>query len=600
MATSIFKEYFRGYEILGEIGRGNARVLKARNITSGELVAIKHFAFNTDADTLRRFQRESEIMKSIQHDHIVKIVDVHLDAELPYIVMQLIEGGDLRRLFKDWGTLDVDTAIRLVHHMTDALDAIHAKGVVHRDIKPENIMYRRLHNGQLHFLLTDFGIAKLREQTNTVTGSSMLTYEYASPEQFNHSRTVSAPTDYYSLGVVLFECLTGTVPFEFKDENLLWHINQVIESPVPELVLPSHRFLPPSLLQLLHGLLTKQAANRIADTRKVRELLYQASIENTQSRNPATGSKTKTKTVTRIFNKPVALPAAVSGKKKEVIFTIMGVLLFCSFMMGMWAVFPHSRKALPGDNETATILPVDSVSVPVAHKTASRIKPPDMPNASSDMMHTASATKENPVIAAESTATTASETDHGITLQNGMYYDDFSDDDADSIWETGRDANSEFKFVNGKYIIKGLTDSLTYHATVKFDLDIQKNFSVSASATQWGNEPDEAYGINFCGDTDSDSYFVYYITASGYYSIGSMKNGDWQPIINWTPSENIHHKNDMNTLSIEKRNNSIFFLINDKVENVLPFTGGYGNCFGLRVDGAQTVAFDQLIVKGSH
>jgi serine/threonine-protein kinase len=145
-----------------------------------------------------------------------------------------------------------------------------------------------------------------------------------------------------------------------------------------------------------------------------------------------------------------------------------------------------------------------------------------------------------------------------------------------------------------------LTDSLTYHATVKFDLDIQRNFSISASATQWGNEPDEAYGINFCGNTDSDAYFVYYITSGGYYAIGSMTNGDWHPIINWTRTDNIHKHNEMNTLSIEKRNNSIFFYINDKVENVLPFTGGYGNCFGLRVDGAQTVAFDQLIVKGTR
>jgi serine/threonine protein kinase len=278
MATSIFREYFKGYEILGEIGRGNARVLKARHLVSDNLVAIKHFAFNTDADTLRRFQRESEIMKSIQHDHIVKIVDVHLDAELPYIVMQLIEGGDVRRLMKERGTLEVDTVIQLAQHMTDALDAIHAKGVVHRDIKPENIMYRRMTNGELHFLLTDFGIAKLREQTNTVTGSSMLTYEYASPEQFSHAKTVSTPTDYYSLGIVLYECLTGSVPFAYNDEDLLWHINRVIESPVPDPELPEDRFLPPSLLQLLHGLLTKQAIYRLNDSAQVRQLLQQAAV----------------------------------------------------------------------------------------------------------------------------------------------------------------------------------------------------------------------------------------------------------------------------------------------------------------------------------
>jgi len=84
------------------------------------------------------------------------------------------------------------------------------------------------------------------------------------------------------------------------------------------------------------------------------------------------------------------------------------------------------------------------------------------------------------------------------------------------------------------------------------------------------------------------------------FLFSSGDNGDWQPIINWTRTSNIHPNNEMNTLSIEKRNNSIFFYINDKVENVLPFTGAYGNCFGMRVDGSQTVAFDQLIVKGSR
>jgi serine/threonine-protein kinase len=592
MATSIFKEYFKGYEILGEIGRGNARVLKARRLDSGSLVAIKHFAFNTDADTLRRFQRESEIMKSIQHDHIVKIVDVHLDAELPYIVMQLIEGGDVRRLLKDRHTLEVDTVIQLAQHMTDALDAIHAKGVVHRDIKPENIMYRRLPNGELHFLLTDFGIAKLREQTNTVTGSSMLTYEYASPEQFSQARTVSTPTDYYSLGVVLYECLTGSVPFAYNDEDLLWHINRVIECPLPEIVLPNSRFMPPSLLQLLHGLLAKQAVYRLSDTGQVRELLKKAALENAQSRYRKPASANKTKKVTQVLAN-AKVPAAVAGKKKEIVFTILGVLLFSAFMMGMWAVFPHKAGDNPGDDNSANVLPVDSVAVAsVNHTTGAG---PDRPLIT-PAVHTSPVIDTGTVLLSPAAQ---QQTDAGVTLQNGMYYDDFSDA-VDSIWDTGKDENSEFRFEHGKYIIKGLTDSLTYHATVKFDLDIARNFSVSASATQWGNEPDEAYGINYCGNTESDAYYVFYITSSGYYAIGSMTNGDWQPIVGWTHTVNIHPNNEMNTLSIEKQNNSIFFYINDKVENVLPFTGGYGNCFGLRVDGAQTVAFDQLIVKGTH
>src|SRR5688572_18606218 len=496
MATSIFREYFKGYEILGEIGRGNARVLKARHLVSGNLVAIKHFAFNTDADTLRRFQRESEIMKSIQHDHIVKIVDVHLDAELPYIVMQLIEGGDVRRLLKERSSLEVDTVIQLAQHMIDALEAIHAKGVVHRDIKPENIMYRRMSNGELHFLLTDFGIAKLREQTNTVTGSSMLTYEYASPEQFSHSKTVSTPTDYYSLGVVLYECLTGSVPFSYNDEDLLWHINRVIESPVPEPVLADDRFLPPSLLQLLHGLLGKPAIHRLSDSVQVHELLKQAALENAQGRyrKPA-DSKTRTQTITKVFSKPL-VPKVVAGKKKEIIFTILGVLLFSAFMMGMWAVFPNKPGKQPGEEQAATVLPVDSISVAQVSR-KSRI-----PEGKPLITPVVNSLPQPDVLSA---VNTPAHQDAGVSLQNGMYYDDFSEG-ADTIWETGKDENSEFKFNNGKYIIKGLTDSLTYHATVKFDLDIQRNFSISASATQWGNEPDEAYGINFCGNTDIDAY----------------------------------------------------------------------------------------------
>src|SRR5690349_19986419 len=132
-------------------------------------------------------------MKSIQHPNVVKIIDVQLNADLPFIVMELIDGGDLRSLLKTCGSLKTQELLLLARHMTDALEMIHSNNIVHRDIKPENIMYRRTENGELLFLLTDFGIAKVREQRDriTVTGASMLTYEYASPEQFNQAKKVS-------------------------------------------------------------------------------------------------------------------------------------------------------------------------------------------------------------------------------------------------------------------------------------------------------------------------------------------------------------------------------------------------------------------------
>ncbi|QJW90328.1 serine/threonine protein kinase [Spirosoma taeanense] len=287
MQTVSFNTQFPGYEILGEISRSNARVLKARHLDTGDLVAIKHFTFNTDAETLRRFGRESEIMARINHPNIVNVREVRLDAELPFIVMDLVEGGSVRQLLTGEGgetrNLSVNTTIRLGLQIIDALSVIHPQGIVHRDIKPENILFRRLASGELHFLLTDFGIARLNEQAVTVTGQSLMTYEYASPEQFDNPRQVSAATDYYSLGVVLFECLTGQVPFSMGEGiGIVTFMNTVLTTPPPRLVPTPDRPLPPSLADLLHGLLMKQAAERIHDPTVVKLALKQAELEQLQ------------------------------------------------------------------------------------------------------------------------------------------------------------------------------------------------------------------------------------------------------------------------------------------------------------------------------
>src|ERR1044071_7452996 len=136
MPTVSFNQHFPGYEILGELSRSNARVLKARNQLNGELVAIKHFNLGTDKETIKRFQRESEIMMAVQHPNIVKIREIRLQTELPYIVMDYIEGGDLRFLLKEKGKLDTPDIVRLGLQMIQAFAAIHEKGIIHRDIKP--------------------------------------------------------------------------------------------------------------------------------------------------------------------------------------------------------------------------------------------------------------------------------------------------------------------------------------------------------------------------------------------------------------------------------------------------------------------------------
>ncbi|GAB3786031.1 hypothetical protein GCM10028818_48710 [Spirosoma horti] len=304
MATVRFNTQFPGYEILSELGRSNARILKARHLDTGDLVAIKHFALNTDAETLRRFQRESAIMTSIAHPNIVKVREVQLEAELPYIVMELIEGGSVCDLLKAQDHLDVPTTIRLGLQMAGAFRAIHTQGIVHRDVKPDNILYRPLPSGELHFLLTDFGVARLHEQSTTLTGQSLMTYEYASPEQFNDPKNVGVATDYYSLGVVLYECLTGKVPFALGDHSgIVTFMNKVLSEAPPVLTVAANGQSLGPFTPLLEGLLKKKAAERLSDPDELTWLLKQAELAYLQAGRASRSEQ------------PVSVPAPVLASR---------------------------------------------------------------------------------------------------------------------------------------------------------------------------------------------------------------------------------------------------------------------------------------------
>ncbi len=284
MPTVSINTNFPGYEIIGEIGRSNARVLKARHLDTGDLVAIKHFALNTDAETLRRFRLESQLMTDIRHPNVVRVREVQVDRDMPFIVMEWVEGGSLRTLLTERGHLDVPTTIRLGLQMAEAFKAIHPRGIIHRDIKPENILFRPLPSGELHFLLTDFGVARLREQSQTMTGQSLMTYEYASPEQFDNPKGVDVATDYYALGAVLYECLSGRVPFSLADTaGIATFMTQVLHTPPPALSLPAGDYLPPSLNTLLDWTLVKDPAERLSDVNELALLLGQANVEQLQA-----------------------------------------------------------------------------------------------------------------------------------------------------------------------------------------------------------------------------------------------------------------------------------------------------------------------------
>jgi serine/threonine-protein kinase len=394
----------------------------------------------------------------------------------------------------------------------------------------------------------------------------MLTYDYASPEQFSQPKMVAAATDYYSLGIVIYECLTGAVPFEYEQDDLLMHINRVISAPLPVPLMPDGHTPPPSMLQLLEGLLRKQPSKRLSDPVSVCRLLQMAATEEINILPPS-------QTITD-NRQPQAAPA----KKRRPALLSLALLLLIIAILFSWTNLARQHSK---------ILPVSTPGIATAPAMETKLV---LPPEAAHVIHA----RQTPVITGN--ANTAL-TDPGVPLVNGMYYNDF--DQQDSVWNTGKDDNSEFILLDGKYTMKGLNDSLSYSSFIKLNMDTEKDFTVAATATHQGAGSGDPFGIIFCGDETRDAFFVFYITSNGYYSIGTSVRDEWNVLADWTASSNIRQDSEMNIFSIERRNGLLRFLVNGRVERVLSFTGGFGHYFGLRADGAQTISFDEFIVKGS-
>lgn len=216
------------YEILERIGVGGmAVVYKARCHRLNRLVAIKILKpeLANDADFRRRFQAESQAVAMLSHVNIVGVYDVCQSDGLNYIVMELIDGMTLKQYMQKRGTpLKWQEALHFVAQVLRALDHAHSRGIIHRDIKPHNILVLR--DGSIK--VADFGIARLTSSQATLTQEALGSVHYISPEQAKGS-VIDGRSDLYSVGVMLYEMLTGRLPFEGETPVLvaIQHINSV-------------------------------------------------------------------------------------------------------------------------------------------------------------------------------------------------------------------------------------------------------------------------------------------------------------------------------------------------------------------------------------
>ena len=200
------------YELLEVIGSGGmAVVYKAKCHRLNRMVAVKILRRELveDADFRRRFRDESQAVAMLSHPNIVSVYDVSRTGELEYIVMELIDGITLKQYMEKRGQLNWRECLHFITQIMRGLSHAHSRGIVHRDIKPQNIMVLR--DGSVK--ITDFGIACLSDATTTLTQEALGSVHYISPEQARGER-VTARSDIYSSGVVLYEMLTSRLPFE--------------------------------------------------------------------------------------------------------------------------------------------------------------------------------------------------------------------------------------------------------------------------------------------------------------------------------------------------------------------------------------------------
>ena len=279
--SDLINTYLGQYQLIEAIGHGGmATVYKAYQPSLERFVAVKVLLSNRDPQFAVRFKREARAIAALQHHNILPIYDYGEQDGLLYFVLQYVENG--LTLHDQLGApLAPAQALRLIGHVLAALEYAHARGVIHRDLKPANILLPAPNWA----LLADFGIAKLLNDSQhlTMTGFIIGTAAYMAPEQAA-GRPIDARTDLYSLGVVLYEMLTGRVPFD-SDTPMAVLTKHVYEAPPPPRTLNPN--LPPALEAMLLRALAKDPAARYQSAGEMAEDVERVAAQFERPRPPS-------------------------------------------------------------------------------------------------------------------------------------------------------------------------------------------------------------------------------------------------------------------------------------------------------------------------
>ncbi len=268
------------YELIRMLGEGGmGTVYEAKHLLIGRRLAVKflHAQYVTSQEVVTRFQREAQAAAAIGHENIIEVTDMGTTSDgAPYIVMEYLDGQDVREALTDKGIIPTGRACHIMVQALSALQAAHDAGIIHRDLKPENIYLIHKPGRPDYVKLLDFGISKFRSLEGegakglTQTGTVLGTPYYMSPEQARGDQDISSRSDIYAMGVILYQMLTGQLPFDAPNYNALLIKILTEEPPPPGDINPD---IPDDLVQAIQTAMARDPGDRYFDAMEFRQHL---------------------------------------------------------------------------------------------------------------------------------------------------------------------------------------------------------------------------------------------------------------------------------------------------------------------------------------
>ena len=540
------------YRIISQVGKGGmATVYKAYQSSMDRNVAIKVLPrqLAESPEFAARFQQEARIIARLEHPHILPVFDFGESDGVTYFVMRYLEAGTLKTKMEA-GPLSLSEIDRLFTQLAEALNYAHGHGIIHRDLKPANALI----DGDGNLFLTDFGIAKLLESASprlTQTDAILGTPAYISPEQAK-AETVNQRSDIYSLGIILYEMVTGSVPF-VADTPLAVILKHISDPLPPPSILKKD--IPESIEQVILKALAKEPDNRYATAAEFLSTWKRALEEKETAPHTPEPKSTPASPAGRIDSAPPAVPSSSGRGRAGWIVGCLAVACLIFSIAGVGIVYFNWQTP-------AFLIPATSTPFPT--------QPP--PPA-----------------------------DTATPISNILLQDDFSQNDQ---WGTLTDADYSIEY-DGEALRMKVFQQTSWFVWSTANDEAYQNIHIEVTVTNNDGEPSTAFGIMCHLQDASDSYYYLVMTPAGDYAIALAKEGETDLFLTnddqWDHSDLIAQNNAAYRIGADCGNGRLTLYVDgQQIDSVTDsaFTSGIVGLYAWSGENARTadVTFDDFII----